>query len=71
MKKRILASALALVLTMSMAACGAGQPAGTDAPATGETAASETVLQTQPEQGYEVETLKLAGGSDWVCPARI
>ena len=69
MKKRILASALALVLTMSMAACGAGQPTGTDAPATGETAASETVLQTQPEQGYELETLKLAGGSDWGVPS--
>lgn len=61
MKKRILASALALVLTMSMAACGAGQPTGTDAPATGETAA-----QTQ---GYEVDTLKLAGGSDWGVPS--
>lgn len=67
MKKRILASVLALALALGTAACGSGGPEQTTAPTGGETTA-----QTQPEQsggGCEVDTLKLAGGTDWGVPS--
>lgn len=75
MMKKMLSILLVFAMAFGLAACG-GTPAETNAPAQAATPATETAAQaetvqaqTESASAYEVETLKMEGGSDWGAPS--
>lgn len=66
MKKKLLSLLLVLAMVFALCACGShvNAPAETQAPASQEQPAQEEAASP-----YLVETLKLAGGSDWGTPS--
>jgi peptide/nickel transport system substrate-binding protein len=72
--KKIISLLLAMVMVFGMVACGAKNDAPTveNAPATEaatqQAPAEETPEETEPVAAYEVETLKMSGGTDWGTP---
>lgn len=63
--KKILAGLLSAAMILTMAACGSGQQT-TVATAEPE---NQAAVETQTKDHYQVDTLKLAGGSDWGVPS--
>lgn len=67
--KKLFALLLALAMILGMAACAAEKaPETTDTPVA-ENPVETTAVPEATQPGYEVETLKMAGGTDWGVPS--